>query len=150
MPQVVIARVDPKEDFDFTALRTLAESEGYRFLDRAEAEWNDRSNRFDRPGEALFVARQNATTVGVAGLNQDPFLSDPSVGRLRRVYVIPAARNLGIGRRLVVGRLDAAVGHFDRVRLNVENPVAARLYESLGFERVDEPHASYSLTVPNH
>jgi len=35
-------------------------SRGYRFMRRLADEWAGRTNRFDRPGEALFAARMTA------------------------------------------------------------------------------------------
>lgn len=143
-----IVRLGPDTEPSFATLVPLADAEGFRFLSRAVAEWSDGSNRFDRPGESLVVARVGPETVGVAGINVDPFLGDTAVGRLRRVYVAPPQRGYGVGRRLVVSCLEAAADHFSRVRLRTENPVAARLYESVGFIAVDEPDATHSwITV---
>jgi GNAT superfamily N-acetyltransferase len=71
--------------------------------------------------------------VGVCGLNVDPYLDDPRVGRVRNVYVLATSRGRGIGRRLVGQAIAASRGHFDRLRLRGEEPGPARLYESLGF-----------------
>lgn len=147
MTEPVIRRVDSADLPGFSDLRVLAAEEGYRFLDRAEAEWLDGTNRFDRAGEGFFMAHLGEAVVGVAGLNRDPFIPDPSVGRLRRVYVAPNVRNRGIGGHLVTTCLESAAGHFTRVRLRAENPAAARLYEALGFAPVDETDATHSITI---
>jgi ribosomal protein S18 acetylase RimI-like enzyme len=56
-------------------------------------------------------------------------------GLLWGMYVRPAARNLGLGRRLVEAVLKHASGHVELLQLTVvsENLSAHRLYTSLGF-----------------
>ena len=113
----------------------LAESEasGYRFVRRLVDEWERGVNRFARPGEALFAAESGGQIVGICGLNVDPYLDDPRVGRVRNVYVLAAYRGRGFGRQLVERAIAAGRGHFDRLRLRGEEAGPARLYESLGF-----------------
>jgi ribosomal protein S18 acetylase RimI-like enzyme len=115
----------------------IAESEGHGilFLRRLADEWTRRTNRFDGPGEALFVARIDGRVVGVCGLNVDPYVDGPNVGRLRHLYVLASYRRLGIGRALVGEVIRAARDRFDRLRLRTSNPAAAHLYEAAGFRR---------------
>jgi GNAT superfamily N-acetyltransferase len=115
----------------------LAESHhaGLGFVRRLADEWASGANRFDRPGEALFIARTIDRIVGVGGLNIDPYATTPEVGRVRHLYVLRAYRRLGIGRRLVTEVIRAARGRFDTLRLRTENPEAAAFYEQLGFLR---------------
>lgn len=115
----------------------IAESEqfGLRFVRRLAEEWTSGANRFDRPGEALFVAGIAGQTVGVCGLNVDPYTAALNVGRVRHLYVLSTYRRLGIGRYLVTEVMEAARGRFDRLRLRTANPAAAELYERLGFRR---------------
>jgi GNAT superfamily N-acetyltransferase len=115
----------------------IAESEanGLRFVRRLADEWASGANRFDRPGEALFVARIAGQPVGVCGLNVDPYADGPGVGRLRHLYVLSTHRRRGVGRQLVTEVIQAARGAFDTLRLSTRNPEAAQLYERLGFQR---------------
>jgi GNAT superfamily N-acetyltransferase len=71
--------------------------------------------------------------VGVCGLNVDPYAAEAHAGRVRRLYVLSAFRQLGVGRRLVMAVIEAARGRFDTLRLRTGNPAAVRLYEALGF-----------------
>jgi ribosomal protein S18 acetylase RimI-like enzyme len=112
---------------------TESEASGYRFLRRVVVEWEGGVNRFDRPGEALLVAEKNGRWVGICGLNIDPYLGDPRVGRVRNVYVLAECRRSRIGRRLVEEAIARACSRFDILRLRAEEARAARLYESLGF-----------------
>jgi ribosomal protein S18 acetylase RimI-like enzyme len=132
---------------DLDALLTESEQEGLRLVRRLVDEWTTSSNRFDRPGEALFAARAGERLVGVCGLNVDPYAVQPEVGRLRHLYVLSAYRRLGVGRLLVEAVLEAARGRFGLLRLRTTNPAAARLYESLGFRIGGGPDCSHTLEL---
>jgi len=122
-----------------------AEREGYAFLDRLIAEWVSGENRFDKPGEMLCGCIDGGRIVSVGGLNRDPFLDDPRIGRIRRVYVRPAWRNRHLGTAMVLWLVETARNSFDAVRLRAENPGAARLYERLGFSPITDPRATHIL-----
>src|SRR5215470_17388898 len=88
-------------DLDITALQQLrAESsqEGFRFMERLCEEWLSGANRFDAPGEALFLGFADGAVVGVCGLSRDPYAHDARTGRVRRLYVLPAHRRSGVGQ----------------------------------------------------
>ncbi len=82
---ISLLRIMPPGAFD--PLAEEAEAEGWQFVRRLAEEWYDGTNRFDRPGETLFGAWAAGTLVGVCGLNVDPYVGDPSVGRVRRLFV---------------------------------------------------------------
>jgi len=126
-------------------LRREAREEGYDFLDRLVEDWHSGENRFDGPGEIFCGCFDEGVLVGVGGLNRDPFLADPQVGRIRRVYVRGAWRNRGAGRALVHSLLGTARKCFRSVRLRAENAGAARLYERIGFTAIDDPNATHIL-----
>lgn len=132
---------------DLVDLRRESMSEGHGFVERTLAEWDDGSNRFDLTGEGFFIARSNQTVVGMCGLNIDPFLSDPTIGRIRHLYVLPSFRRRGIGKQLVEACLDLARFSFDRVRLRTFDGLAVDFYISIGFDTVDEDTATHSLQV---
>ena len=122
-----------------------AAGEGYAFLDLLVAEWTSSANRFDGPGEVLCGCFDDGKIVAAGGLNRDPFLDNPRIGRIRRVYVRPGWRNRKLGTALVVWLLDAARRNFEAVRLRAENSDAARLYERVGFTPIADPHATHIL-----
>jgi GNAT superfamily N-acetyltransferase len=128
-------------------LAETAAGEGHVFVERMRSEWNVGVNRFDRPGESVFVARVDGAIVGVCGLNIDPFLDDPAVGRLRHLYVDPDHRRAGIGRSLVDECRRAALQHFDVVRLRTFNPAADAFYRAVGFTRVQDETATHIWRV---
>ena len=123
-----------------------ARNQGYRFIDTLLGEWASARNRFEAPGEILCGYLDQGLLVAVGGLNQDPFIGHPNIGRIRRVYVRSAWRNKGIGRALITTLLDHARMNFHCVRLRTENSDAARLYEKIGFSAIDDPHATHILT----
>ena len=128
-------------------LQAEARAEGYDFLDRLLDDWQSGENRFDGPGEIFVGAFDKDVLVGVGGLNRDPFLDDPTVGRIRRVYIRAGWRNQGLGRALVTALVEHARQNFRSVRLRAENPPAGRLYERMGFLPIDDPSATHSLTL---
>ena len=84
-----------------SALVTEADATGFHALSRLLSEWQSGVNRFDQRGEALFIATDDRRVVGVCGLNRDPYLSDPTVGRIRHLYVALDHRRKGIGTQLI-------------------------------------------------
>jgi ribosomal protein S18 acetylase RimI-like enzyme len=136
-------------------LAKMAQDEGYLFIVRLQDEWLDGSNRFAGPSECLFIAeasliaeasdaasdgdgtRSAETTndlVGIAGISRDPYQTGTGVGRVRHVYVDKPYRSQGIARELVRACLSYSSAGFRIIRLSTSNPVAARLYERLGFQ----------------
>jgi GNAT superfamily N-acetyltransferase len=134
----------------FAVLLAESEASGYRFLRRVIDEWERGINRFSRTGEALFAAEIGDRLVGVCGLNIDPYLDNPRVGRVRDVCVLAECRGRGIGRQLVEAAISAARGHFDRLRLRGEEAGPARLYESLGFRACREIPDRTHILILNH
>jgi N-acetylglutamate synthase-like GNAT family acetyltransferase len=127
-----------------TALATLereAVSEGFGMISRLRKEWESGVNRFDREGELLLGIFRADRLLGISGLNRDPYINDPRVGRLRHLYVIKEERRTGIGRSLVQRLLEHATSNFDSVRLWTDR--AASFYDALGFDRVDGPKVTH-------
>ena len=129
------------------ALLAESEQQGFRFVRRLVEEWESGANRFDGPGEALFVARVGNDVVGVCGLNVDPHADDPKIGRVRHLYVLVPHRRSGVGEQLVADVLEAARGRFERLHLRTTNAIAARLYERLGFRRTAARDHTHVLDV---
>jgi GNAT superfamily N-acetyltransferase len=124
------------------------EAAGAGIVTRLVDEWMSGVNRFDGPGEALFGASIGGRLVGVCGLNVDPYAAQARTGRVRHLYVLSPFRGRGVGGCLVTAVIEAARGRFDSLRLRTANPVAARLYERLGF-RVCEglAHCSHIMAL---
>jgi GNAT superfamily N-acetyltransferase len=126
-------------------MQAEARGEGYKFLETLVSEWVSGENRFDAAGEILCGHVDQGLLVAVGGLNCDPYVGDPKVGRLRRIYVRQGWRNRGIGGALVDTLLSVARQNFSNVRLRAENASAARLYERKGFVLIASPSATHTL-----
>lgn len=91
--------------------------------------------RYAEPQGCMLLALADAEPVGCAALRPVPEVS-PGICEMKRMYVRPSARGLGVGRRLA----DALIGFaksagYDRMVLDSEPSFAAAisLYVSLGF-----------------
>lgn len=112
------------------------------------AEWTSASNRFEAPGEAFYGACFGAQTVGVCGLNVDPFAGAPEIGRVRRLFVSPAHRRQGIGSLLVDRVIADAAGRFELLHVRTYDPVADVFYRSQGFTPVNgDQHCTHRLEL---
>ena len=133
----------PIEGFD--ALVAEARDEHLAFLDRMKAEWHSGKGRFDQPGEILLGAFDGTKLLGVCGLNIDPYLDNPRVGRLRHLFVAKAGRSKGVGSALVRAVLAHAKGHFAIVRLRTDADVRGAFYASFGFRPIEDENATHQL-----
>src|SRR5438046_345293 len=113
----------------FDALRADALAEGFRQVERLASDWAAGTTRFDRDGEALFAARLNRVLAGIGGLTVEPVV--PGAFRMRRFYVRPAFRRIGVGRQLVTALLAGVEG--DRSITVNSGPASIAFWESLGF-----------------
>jgi ribosomal protein S18 acetylase RimI-like enzyme len=117
-------------DHYFTELATRF-PEGYdRGLDAA-----DEVGHFAPPRGTLLVARLFAEPVGCAGLRT----LEPGIGEIKRMWVAPGARGLGIGRRLL-NELERVARrrrlHAVRLDTNGSLKEALQLYRSSGYREI--------------
>lgn len=85
----------------------------------------------------VFGAYQYGELIGIAGLRREALVQVAHKGVLWGVFVHPARRGGGIARRLLQALFDHARSAGVRqihLSVNVENPRAAGLYRSMGFE----------------
>jgi len=83
----------------------------------------------------IFGAFLDGTLAGIAGYAARESSKQAHKALLWGMYVRTAARNAGLGKRLVGAVLDHARGRVEMVQLTVvsENEAARRLYGALGF-----------------
>ena len=95
------------------------------------------SSRFSErlASSAVFGAFRGPELLGIAGFAVRNGIKEAHKGLLWGMYVRAAARNAGLGKRLVAAVLDYARGRAEMVQLTVvsENEAARRLYNALGF-----------------
>ena len=102
-------------------------------------EWANGTNRFNRENEILFGIKSANRLIAIGGLNIDPYIADPSIGRVRHVYVSKEFRGFGVGQKLVSKIIAHAKHRFRVLRLRTHNPSAARFYARMGFEVAEAP-----------
>ncbi|MGC5326842.1 GNAT family N-acetyltransferase [Brevibacillus sp. SYSU BS000544] len=107
--------------------------EGFTFMTKLQDEYVTGQNRFDKRGEALYVARFDHNIVGICGLNQDPYEKQSTIGRVRHLYVAKEFRKQRIARALVSQIIYEAKEYYLELTLRTNNPEADRLYRSMGF-----------------
>lgn len=132
---------------EFTEMLAESKTTGFRAIERLVTDWETDVNRFNRPGEALFIARQDDRIFGVCGLNCDPYIDSSRTGRVRRLYVMQNNRRQGIGRTLVHQIIEVAKLSFDRLHVRTTNPIAAQFYQSLGFMPCHDESATHTLNL---
>lgn len=139
---ILISTVDrvPCEGFGTLLVDSL--SDGHNFVKRLEEDWTSGANRFSGLGEVLLAAQQDKFLLAIGGLNIDPYVHEPGIGRIRHLYVHRDFRRAGVGRQLAEKLIALATDHFDRLTLRTENPSAFLFYESLGFQKVKNRSAA--------
>jgi GNAT superfamily N-acetyltransferase len=129
----------------FGQLRAEAEAEGFEHMGQLADEWEDRSQRFQLDGEALFAALLDDRLAGIGGITHDPVLPARLALRVRRLYVRPEGRRLGVGRALLRRISQHGLRHAPVLVANAA-PDAAPFFEACGFTAVREPGFTHRLT----
>lgn len=93
-------------------------------------------DEFDAPQGHFLVVRLDGLAVACGGVR----LVEPALGELKRMYVAPAARGLGLARQLLAA-LEQAAGELGAKRVRLETgtkqPEALALYASAGYTPID-------------
>ena len=133
-PNLEIVRLEQLPVKDLGPLLEESRRQGHEFLDRLVSEYIGGTNQFKKPGEGLFGAYVDQQLVAIGGLNQDPYSSEPDIGRVRHLYVLSAWRKQGVGKRLVQAIIAAAKGRFRLLTLRTFSADADGFYRALGFQ----------------
>jgi putative acetyltransferase len=102
---------------------------------------DDLSTLFSVPGAEYHVLEMNGQLMGGAGIYPTANLPEGCC-ELVKLYLLPAARGKGLGRRLILDCFEiAARMGYKQVYLETmpELKMAVGLYESCGFEYLDRP-----------
>jgi ribosomal protein S18 acetylase RimI-like enzyme len=127
----IAALTDAPDAFGPLAADAEAESDAY---------WRERAANLAARNLEIFIARRGGEGVGLVSAH----LSGEAVGSIGAMWVDPALRGVGLGRRLLERACESLIARgAKRLRLWVTdgNTRAMALYESEGFERtgITEP-----------
>jgi GNAT superfamily N-acetyltransferase len=136
--RIAIEEMDPRgEDAGYCLGEYYAEL-ARRFEDGFDVSLsrNPDADEMIRPRGAFLVAMSDGLPIGCVGLKR----TDSEIAEIKRLWVAPSARGLGIGRRLVEAAENAA-SHLSiktlRLDTNRALPEALRLYRSTGWSEID-------------
>ena len=137
-----MVRLDPAATAsDLEAVRSLFQEYadslgvdlGYQGFDR---ELRDLPGDYAAPTGTLLLARSNDDIVGCVGVRA----LDERTAEMKRLYVRPSGRGLGLGRTLAEAAIDFAKrAGFERMRLDTlpQMQQAQELYRRLGFVPIE-------------
>ena len=98
------------------------------------------------PDIRFFVARKDAVPIGCGALRLD----EDGYGEIKRMFVAPAARGLGIGKRLLVA-IEAEARrlglHTLRLETGIYQTEALGLYAAVGYREI-RPFGEYAAEGP--
>lgn len=121
-----------------------SESEGYRFLTRLVEHFQDGTQQFDQPGEALLGVWKADELVALGGVQKNPYTEDAETARLKRFYVEPEERRHGVGSMLLTACLDKAKENFSKVTCRTDSAKADAFYRHNGFSvTTDSPETTH-------
>lgn len=102
-----------------------------------------------QPGVTFFLVRSDGAAAGCGGVHIFPASAhDVQYGELKRMFVRPQFRGLGLGRKLVE-HMEQFVHqqgvHVLRLETGIYQTEAIALYEKMGFRRI-QPFGEYRVT----
>lgn len=129
-------------------LGVQAEAEGIGIVARVLDRWADGSERYDRAGEALLAAvDSDGEVAGIGGLTVCPTVAGAM--RVRRFYVRPDQRRLGVARLLASTVIERGFEHASTLTCNAgASDGAVPFWESMGFEPIDHPGITHVFARP--
>ncbi|MGN6395871.1 MAG: GNAT family N-acetyltransferase [Mucilaginibacter sp.] len=133
-------------ELSFSAINQMLDESGragYQFIQRTIDDWQNQTNKFSGRGEKLWGLFLGSDMIGICGLNKDPYSREPNIGRVRHLYIMEAYRRKGYATLLINMILHEGKQHFNSLRLFTDNPAAAKFYEKLGFQSVNDDKVSH-------
>lgn len=144
--RISLGEADPHSGPARAALAAYCEELSRRFEDGFDVarSRDPQAQDMTRPRGVFLLAMSDGVPVGCAGLKGD----GGPVGEVKRLWVAPAARGLGLSRRIMAAVEEAARSlGMTRLRLDTNRalPEATRLYRNTGWTEIapfnDDPYA---------
>ena len=136
-----LVRIDHDLPDGFERLRAEAEAEGHRNMTRLAEELTSGATWF----EALFAAFDDGELLGVGGMTVEPAETPEPALRMRRLYVSPRARRMGVARTLASALLQEAFDQVGLVTVHAGGEDAVRFWRSQAFAPVEGHAWSHEL-----
>lgn len=134
---IVVAPDDPDQP---EILALLAESDAwYAAMYPAESNHLIDVAVLKQPNVAFFTARKSGRVIGYGSIVRQVDRNGAAYGEVKRMYVAPAVRGLGLGRLLMETLLQHAVIQgltCVRLETGVKQPEAIGLYRAFGFREI--------------
>ncbi|MFN2234410.1 MAG: GNAT family N-acetyltransferase [Anaerolineales bacterium] len=134
MENLTVVKLKELPSDDLRPLLEESREQGFEFLERLVLEYDNGTNQFQRPGEALFGIYHDQQLIAIGGLNRDPYLAESDIGRVRHVYVLLEWRNRGIGKQLIQTIIQEAKKQFRLLTLRTFSDQASSFYRAIGFQ----------------
>jgi GNAT superfamily N-acetyltransferase len=138
---ILLVRIDRELPDGFERLRAEADAEGHRHMRRLADELASDATRF----EALFAAFDDGELLGVGGMTVEPAETPEPAFRMRRLYVSPRARRMGVARTLANALLQEGLARVDLVTAHAGGDEAGRFWSAMGFAAVEGRAWSHQL-----
>jgi len=141
-PDIVVRPTQSDSDLEGARalIREYADSLGVDLcFQNVETELRDLPGEYTAPYGALLVALVDGAFAGCCALRSLQSVDYTNAGEMKRLYVRPQFRGLGLGRQLSEAILDSArAAGFDCVLLDTldEMESARALYQELGFSEI--------------
>lgn len=133
----IVKKINNLLELDISHIQAESKCEGFRFVHRLLTDYQNEFNTFSKPGEALYgVFTTTNTLIAIGGVNIDPFSKNPTVARLRRFYVLPAYRRMGVGSLLLEKIIGDAKENFSLLVLHTDTDQGDQFYTAYGFAKV--------------
>jgi len=139
----MIIEIESLGTVDVSELDGEARNEGYNIVNHLITDYASGINRFGNKGEKLIGYTMGNEIVAVCGLSIEP--TNNKIGRIRRLYVLPRFRHIGIGSKLVRCLIEHAKGHFKAVVVNIGDLPIDNFYNSIGFRTVNSDSYTHIL-----
>ncbi|PFA16677.1 MULTISPECIES: GNAT family N-acetyltransferase [Bacillus cereus group] len=133
-----LQQIENLSQVDITYLVEESKKEGFNFLVQLVNEYRNEINTFHKEGECLYGVFLEGVLIGIGGLNQDMYMKDVTIGRLRRFYISKKYRRKGAGNILLNKILSHAKEYFHIVVLCTDTEQGSQFYISNGFIKSEE------------